>query len=272
MTPEYWSGTRQGMIDKCGEQYRRRYGLGEKLPPAIVMVRGSAVHVANEANMLAKMDGGGISVEEARDIAASSFDERVSAGYVIDGTYAKEKWEPKAAVGHCRDDAVHLAALHVEEVAPTIEPTATEVRIEVQPSDAIPVPFVSILDVIDRGKRPVDTKTKSKAPAERDADVSQQLSGQALAFRAYYGEAEEWLRLDVLVRTPKTRKAKNYPLKTTRTADDLAVFVRRVRTAISSVEAEIFLPAPADHWVCNPLWCGYYETCPYARGRSRPSS
>jgi hypothetical protein len=273
MKLDHYSTSQHGMIYRCGEQYRRRYGLGDKLAPAIVLIRGRAVHTANEANMIAKIDGDSISVDEARDIAAVTFRREVrSSGYIVDGEYAKEGFSAEKAEAHAYDDAVALAALHVERVAPTIKPTAVEVRIEVPPSDSLPVKFVSVLDVIHNEIAPIDTKTKSKAPNAGEADKSEQLSGQSLAFRALKGKSEEFLRLDVLKRTFKARKADYHPQTTTRSPDDLAVFVKRANAALRMIEAEVFLPCPADSWVCDPLWCGYYDSCPYARGRKRPTS
>jgi len=273
MKLDHYSTSQHGMIYRCGEQYRRRYGLGDRLPPAIVMHRGRAVHEANEAHMVAKINGDAITVEEARDIAGDAFRREVrESGYIVDGSYAQEGYEAKQAEAHAYDDAVALAALHVERVAPTIEPTAVEVRIEVPPSESLPVKFVSILDVIHDNAAPIDTKTKAKAPNANEAEKSEQLSGQSLAFRARYGKPEEFLRLDVLKRTMKTRKADYHPQTTTRTREDLAVFVQRVNAALRLIDAEVFLPAPADSWICDPLWCGYFGSCPYARGQKRPTS
>jgi hypothetical protein len=252
--------------------YKRRYIDGERLPPGIALIRGGAVHEANEASMVAKMDGGGLGVEEVKDRAADAFEDRVGRGFVLDGAYGKGEFTPKQALAHAKDDAVHLSALHLERVAPTIIPTAVEVRIEIPPSESLPVTFVSILDLIDRDQSPVDTKTKSKAPNADEADLSEQLSGQALAFRARKQYAERSLRLDILTRTPKTRKVNYIPLETTRTTADLEIFLRRANAALSVIEAERFIPPLPDSWWCAPLWCGYYETCPYARGRARPKS
>jgi hypothetical protein len=273
MELEHYSTSQHGTIYRCGEQYRRRYGEGEKLQPAIVLLRGGAVHEANEAHMIAKIEGDPFSVEEARDIAATAFRRKVSAdGYVVDGEYAKEGFSAAKAEAHAYDDAVALAALHVTHVAPTITPTAVEVRIEVPPCDSLPVKFVSVLDTIHAGVAPIDTKTKSKAPNASDADKSEQLSGQAIAFRALYGRDEDFLRLDVLKRTFKARKADYHPQTTKRTRQDLLAFLARANAALRMIKAEVFLPAPADSWACDPLWCGYYNSCPYVRGRKRPTS
>jgi hypothetical protein len=236
------------------------------------LLRGRAVHTANEKNMLAKMVGDPISLEEVKDTAATAFATELKGGYVIDGGYVKLDLGPKRSVEHAKDDAVTLAGVHHQHVAPNIVPTATEVRILIPAGDNLPVPYMSVLDVIHDGIAPIDTKTAAKAPGATDADDSEQLSGQSLAFRARYGKAEDFLRMDVLTRTPKERKSKYHPLKTTRTRDDLEVFVKRVQSALRLVEAEVFLPAPSDAWICSPVWCGYHSTCPYARGRKRPTS
>ena len=272
MIPEHWSATRERMIGRCGEQYRRRYGEGEKLPPGIAMIRGSAVHKANELHMRAKMDGEPWSLEATKDEAVTAFDQRLREGYVVDGSYAKMGFEPKEAIAHARGDVLALSALHFVRVAPKIEPTAAEVRIEIPASDSLPVPFVSILDVIDRDESPIDTKTAAKKPSKEDAHDSDQLSGQALAFRALKKKPEKNLRLDVLVRTTVKRNEDYVPLVTKRTEEDLAGFVGRVRQSLLVVEGERWLPAPEGSWACAPLWCGYWPTCPYARGKNRPKS
>jgi hypothetical protein len=43
------------MAFRCGEQFRRRYLLGEIIPPSIAATRGTALHKANEVNLRQKV-------------------------------------------------------------------------------------------------------------------------------------------------------------------------------------------------------------------------
>jgi hypothetical protein len=259
------------MLYRCGEQYRRRYGEGERLPPGIALVRGKSVHSANERNLVQKLETGELlSVAEVRDLAADSFDKEVKGGgFVIDGEYAK--MPVRKALDTAKDEAVDLSGLHAEQVAPSIQPTAIEVRIELPPSQALEVPFISILDVIDDGTKIRDTKTTRKSPPSEAAHLSDQLTSQDLAYRARYHREPEELSLDYLVRTPSGKLTPSR-LTTHRSKADLGTFLRRAQAALRMIEAEVFLPAPQDAWVCSERWCGYTSTCPYYRGRSRPTT
>ena len=50
------SATSLRMFKRCPEQYRRRYLLGEKVPPAANMIWGSADHAAIGYNLAQKID------------------------------------------------------------------------------------------------------------------------------------------------------------------------------------------------------------------------
>lgn len=271
MELKHLSWSQMNTLQRCGEQYRRRYVKRDVVPPGIALLRGRATHKANEKNLLAKMETGELlTVDDVLQAASDAFDEQASGEFLIDGDY--EGMEIAEALGTAKDESVALAGLHAEKVAPSIEPTAIEVRIEIPPSNSLPVKFVSILDLIDRSVAVRDTKTTRKSPQADAAHGSDQLSGQALAFRARYRKPPEELSLDYLVRTTKKKETKHVRLPTERTVADLGVFVRRAQAATRMIEVEVFLPAPADSWACSPRWCGYAETCPYYRGRPRPTT
>lgn len=258
------------MIQGCGEQYRRRYVEGDKLPPGIAMLRGRAIHTSQEKNLLSKMETGELlSTEECVDIANDQFKTEMSGGYVIGGQY--EGMAVRDARSKAQIETVDLARLHSEEVAPTINPTAIESRIEIPPSEDLPVTFVSILDLIDGGDTVRDTKTKGKSPSANDAEESIQLTGQHLAFTALEGRPPARLQLDYLVRTP-TGKLSYKTQTTTRGPRRVDAFVARARAALHMIEREVFIPAPEDSWKCTTKWCGYAETCPFFRGRKRPTN
>jgi hypothetical protein len=271
MKLDHISHSQISTLSKCGEQYRRRYVEGEKLPPGFAQIRGGAVHYPIEKNMLHKMETGELlSLDEVRQLAADAIDSRLAGEIRLDGDYTERGLA--AARGLVKDEVVQLAGLHATKVAPSIVPTAIEVRIEVPPSAALPVTLVGILDLIDGGDRIRDTKTKQKSPSEGDADLSDQLTAYDLLFRALYGQAPKDLVLDHLVRTPGRGELKVVSQATTRSISDLGVYLRRVEAAVRAVDAEIFLPAPQDSWSCSERHCGYATSCLFFRGRPRPQS
>lgn len=260
-----------GTLSKCGEQYRRRYIERERLPPGCSQIRGRTTHEANERNLAHKLETGDLlELEEVQEIARDSVDGALQGEFVLGGDYV-ELGVTKAR-GVLKDEVVGLSTLHATEVAPAMEPEAIEVRVEVPAGGRLAVPLVGVIDLIDANTGIHDTKTAQKAPGRDDAHVSDQLTAYDLLHRALKGTPPKGLGLDVLVRTPKKGELRSYSLRTERTKADLSVYLHRVEAAVRTIEAEIFLPAPQDHWICSTRWCGYASTCPYFRGRPRPTS
>lgn len=269
MKPDYLSHSQIATLDKCGMQYHYRYVEGIKSPPGIAMLKGTATHAAIEANMRAKLETGAPLPSEAiRDAAADAFTAATRAGeYVLDGDYAEMSASDALASG--KDGAVGLAELHAAQVAPLIEPTGVEMRVRLPESEALPVVLFGVVDLVDRGQIVRDTKTSKKSPAKDSADSSMQLSAYALLYAGLNdGRLPAKLTLDYLVETPGGKRSSTVQ-ETTRGWEDVRAFVARANAALRVIEAETFLPAPADSWVCSPKWCGYWDRCPFgAAGRS----
>jgi hypothetical protein len=272
MDIDHLSWSQMNTVEMCGERYRRRYGLKDIVPPGIALPRGKATHKSIEKNLTSKMETGSLlSMDEVYATAGDAFDAYTEDGaFVCDGPY--EDMPVEVAVGKAKDEAVALAGLHATDVAPQIAPTAVEQRIEVAPSEVLPVTFVSILDSVDNGITIRDVKTSQRSPGSAAANESEQLTGQELAFRAEYGKESAGLALDYLVMTPKKGDLKYIHQETQRTDEDINVFLHRAQAVLRSIEAEVFLPAPVDHWTCSPRFCGYFDTCKYAAGRKRPTT
>jgi hypothetical protein len=267
-----------GTLWKCGEQYRRRYVEGERLPPGIALIRGKSIHHANEMDLRHKMETGELlSLEEVMDAATDKWKAELTGPYVIGGQYDELTVEEARTLAH--SEAIELAGLHHDEVAPHIIPTLIEERIEIPPSRALPVTFVSILDLIHDKTEIWDTKTAGKSPGKGDADVSDQLTGQQIAATALHVsdpetyELPKKLGLRVLVRTPKKGNLSVKEVPTAlRDSDQVDAFVARANQALKIIEAETWIPAPSDSWQCSLKWCGYAQTCPYFTGKKRPEN
>lgn len=271
MKVEHLSASRIVMMERCGEQARRRYGENEILPPGIAMLRGKNAHRVAEHHLRHKMETGELwPMERVRDETATYLRQQLDAAHVIDGDYAE--LGEKQARALLQAEVLDLNVEHAEEFAPVIAPTAMEEHFELRPSESLPVPFVGYIDLIDGGVRIRDLKTKQKAPSKGDADKSTQLTAYALGFAARYQRFAEELALDFLIRSPKTGAVKSDTQTTTRTREDMASFIARARRTLEAFEKEVFLPAREDSWQCSERWCGYWSTCPYVRGRKRPAT
>jgi len=260
-----------GMLGKCGEQYRRRYVEGEILAPGIAQIRGRSTHATNEKNLIHKLETGVLlPLDEVRQLAAESVDAALAGEFVLDGDY--EEVGLTAARGMVKDEVISLSTLHATQLAPLAEPEAIELKVEVPPSDVLPVTLVGVIDLIDRSRGVRDTKTAQKSPNADAAHNSDQLTTYDLLHRAHKKSPPAGLGLDHLIRTPKKGELRVVSQETSRTIEDLGVFVRRANAAVRSIESEVFLPAPQDHWACSLKWCGFASTCPYFRGRPRPTT
>ncbi len=109
-----------------------------------------------------------------------------------------------------------------------------------------------------------DTKTSSKSPAAKVAEDNDQLTCYAAAEYIEEGQLPDKVILDYLVYTP-TGKNYHVPAASTRTQDDVNVFLNRVVNAVHSIQRGIFTPARADWWGCSKKWCGYFDICPYVK-------
>lgn len=247
------------MFFRCGEQYRRRYVLGEKIPPGVSLIKGRAVHKAAQVNYEQKMETG-------HDLPLSILTEAAAADIELtvaeDGlalTEDEEKIGAKKVLGETKDASVRLAGLFLRDVAPRVQPILVEefVRIEL-PNHSHDL--LGRLDVADQQDVIRDLKTGARKKTQADADGSDQLTFYSIAFRQRTGRQAKGVALDVLVDT-KTPNAQF--LTSERTAKDEGVYLAKLNSFLVSLKSGVFLPAAPGAWNCSAKWCGYWSTCPY---------
>jgi len=119
-----------------------------------------------------------------------------------------------------------------------------------------------------------DTKTASKSPTKgyldgHDspgiADDSNQLDGYAVATKVLDGKLPDMMTLDFLIQTPARRDLNYVPRKTTRTMDDVNVFLNRFANAVQAIRTGMFVPTNPTDWRCSQRWCGYFDICEFAK-------
>ena len=260
MKPQiHWSHL--SMMFRCGEQYRRRYVENEICPPGVALLVGSATHKGVEVNMRCKLESG-----EAADAAAvaDAARDHVVGRWETEGVDLDEEERSRGegvVRGEAVQTAVDLSLLHYREIAPKIGPTHVE-RPWVVELKNFHRDLAGRIDLQERG-RIRDTKTFKRTPPAGAADDSDQLTMYALAGSVLDGAIPE-LRLDALV---KLKVSKAITFSTQRSAQDLAVLLRRIERFSEALDRGVFLPADQSNWCCDPRYCGYARTCPYHRGR-----
>lgn len=269
-----WNNSALTCLEECGEKFRRKILEKEPVPRTPRQARGTAVHKAATSSLLRKMETGALpSAEEARDVAAETFDGEWLSGVRLDEEESAQGAD--RVRGDSKDFAVDLAAFHVTAVAPPINPVGVERKITVQPkdSDLVVHGTIDLIDAQPAGEVIRDLKTSTKSPSKDKAHKSQQLTMYGMIRAAEVGRLPASYQLDYLVRTPARQEKKHVPLETTRGPADVAALVRRINAAVEAVKRGAFVPAPPDAWQCSPRFCEFFDTCVYtAAGQRRPTS
>lgn len=267
-----WSNSALSTLERCGEQFRRRYVEREKVPPSPRMLRGTVVHKVASTTMLRKLDHEELpSIEEAKDLASTEFEQQWAGGvsFEQDAVSAESVGRQK---GESKDFAVDLSAFYVQRLAPIITPVAVERRIEVKPreSDITIHGTIDLISAEPNGEHVRDLKTSEKSPSADTAEKSQQLTMYAMVRLAEKGALPAGFTLDYLVRTPVRAERKHVPLHTNRDGGDVAALVNRINTGVAAVKRGVFVPAQPESWWCSKAYCVYFATCVYVRRGDRP--
>lgn len=255
----FYSQSKLGMWERCGEQYRRRWMEGEVIPPGVAAVRGTAVHEAARVNFRQKRSTHeDLPAEEIVEAAVEKFRTESTGGLML--TEEEHARGLKTVVDEALDETARYAQAHAAEQAPDYQPVIVEDRVSI-PSGIDGVQLQGTIDLADDQGRLVDFKTKGKTPAERDVHVSPQLTLYSALYQARTKEAPKAIRQDVLVGLK--RGVERRVLETTRGPADYAALAERLGAMHASIQAGLFPPASPEHWACSPNYCGYYRSCKY---------
>lgn len=272
MKVDYLSNSQVQMALKCGQQYFYRYVEGIKTLPGFAMVRGRSVDSAVSTNLSQKIESkADLPVSDVQALARQELSDQFRKNEIEkDADYAEMDFE--TAKGKLADEVVGLAALHTTEVSPHLQPAHVQTKVTLQPSRILPVKFVGVLDLIDSNGTIRDTKTAKKSATDSAALESDQLTAYDMLYRAHFKTPPAGLQLDQLVRTEGGKLSANELKAPARERDELFAYVARANAVVSMVEREVYTPAPDSAWWCNQRWCGYWDRCPFARGRKRPTT
>jgi len=242
---DHISVTQINMYLRCPASYYYRYVCGIILPPKSALTKGRAVHKGQEYNYRQKIESyQDLPLHEVKEVTATAFEAEQ------DNTEFEQGEEP----GRVKDEAVTLAALYHQEIAPKTQPLLVEEKVEVPFAETTLLGFIDLLD--NKGYIH-DTKTASKTPSEDSADKSLQLSAYSLAHRYLMGVPETGVRLDYLV---QTKPPKVVTLEARRTERDIQRFIAIAERVIAAISAEMFYPNP-DNFLCSEKHCGYWKMC-----------
>jgi len=136
---------------RCPEQWRRRYVLHQRVPPAAALIQGRADHQAIAGNFEQKL-------ETQEDLAVSDvaalFVEAFEGEIDKEGGYAEVDWgesntsmkEKRREAGRIKDRGVELVSIYHKEVSPWVMPESVEYRFDL-PAGDLPVAVIGYIDL-----------------------------------------------------------------------------------------------------------------------------
>ena len=238
------SVTQLKMYLRCPLQYYFRYVCDLKMPPTGDMTLGRAVHGTLEDNYRQK-------IESRQDLPLDQVCESFSGRWDQEAqlTLFKDDENP----GHLKDEGVRLLGVYHSTIAPTVQPAEVEREFLVD-TGATELPLKGYIDLIDSDGTIIDHKTTKRSFPQDAAEKDLQLTAYAMAYRQLYGQPENGLRLDALVRN---KEPKVQQLVTVRSQADVDRFLRLAEQVERAIGAEAFYPS--DNYMCGV--CGYGDLC-----------
>lgn len=234
---------------RCQQQWAFRYIEDIKSPPGIALVQGSSFHDAAEANDSHKMlTGDDLPLEAVLDFGRDQFEVR---------SQEVEDWDGRTP-GEVVDETLGLVGAYHTELAPTVQPLATELRIDLMEPEW-EIPLIGYVDVVTP-QGPIDRKTSGKRKTQTDLDRNLQAAIYQLdAHRKGEPEAFAW-HVAVKTKHPMTQVLVRPEADHAHTVR----FVSRVQESIVlAVRSGVFLPAQPDSWGCSERFCGYWSICEF---------
>ena len=119
------------------------------------------------------------------------------------------------------------------------------------------IKIVGIWDLVTADGSIIDHKVFSRTPSQSEVDKDIQLSIYSLGYRMKYGELENGLRFNALV---KNKNPKAVVLDTSRTTEQLEWTAKMIVDVHSAIETGCFPPNPTGWW-CDQRFCNAYDRC-----------
>lgn len=261
-TKPHISPSQINTFTKCGEMWRRRYILKQRIPPGISMIKGTSVHKGAEFNYKQKIKTHeDLKSKEIVDFSVAAFETTLQKdGLVL--TPEDEAIGRIKVIDEAKDSAARLAQLYADESAPHYQPMEVELKARiVLPSSSHDL--LSIADMVDDQDNIVEYKTgKRWDQAKADHDV--QLTFQAATFQAFTGRPAANIVVENLV---DNKKPVRNVVSTSRDTEDFAAMIARINAVLDAINKGVYPPANDGAWWCAPNWCGYFGSCDYVRKR-----
>lgn len=279
----YLSPSSFGMYGKCGEQYRRRYIEGHKIPPGMKMIAGTGAHASAALDLFRKSQGQELlSVEEVRDISRDAFKVEWEKGEVS-LTPEEKSAGLKAVFSQGQDLSMMFGEGHHKHFAPIINPIGDRIEWKARAKTDLAHDLLGVTDRIEivkvgskrtprRRTRDLKTTSSKKKPSPDAARDDEQNLIYTILSTVCDNEPTTMCAVDTL--RAETRKSDGgieiVPYVSTYDIQnhDYDAFWEKFARVSDAITKGVFIPAkPGRDWWCSEKWCGYAATCPFFAGR-----
>lgn len=210
---EHISASSLKMAVRCEEQWRQRYILGKRLPPALAMISGRADHRAIEYSMAQKIttyEDLPVPEVEARFLDELESEVEKEGGInEIEVRGAESKSEKLKVFDEERKHGPSVVAAYQRLASPYIQPVAVEKEFRLQVAD-VPVEVLGYIDLIvedpvDQGEHQLPTSQRivdRKRRSRKSLKIEPEWSIQAEIYQLAEPLAHEW-HLSVTTKQPQ---------------------------------------------------------------------
>ena len=254
---EHFSATSLSMFQRCPEQFRHRYILGEIQPPGSALILGGAFHTANEYTFIYKMDVGNLpNVNDVLD----AYNEGWNAAIDEKGGPSEIEWSKPARTE--KATGAKLVEKYYHTVAPRIHP----VRVEHEFSRIVPgvdIPLTGKID-LETPDTITDYKTaNSYRGKKRDWNLQERIYQSEIPKDFHWHIAD---KKTGEIKTPFTHITleSEYDSRIAKTTDKLILMlVRQIENLMETYGPDNPWPGNITHdWACG--YCGFRNRgCPY---------
>jgi CRISPR/Cas system-associated exonuclease Cas4 (RecB family) len=264
------------MLVRCPEQWRQRYLLGKKAPPALALLAGGADHAAIQLSMEQKVDSfADLPLPTVKERFVEELESRVeNAGGIgeVEIRGASDRPAKMREYDTERKVGPEVVAAYHTKVSPTLQPVAVEQSFSID-IPGVPVPVIGYIDLVagpvqetllEPGKLTI-IERKRRQTAKRKPEPDWTMQGEVYQLfvpEPYAFHISVNARGEPYVLTPTTVPELQVALAP-RKRSELLVQQIAAEIGFYYVRYGPELPWPAKGklhpWACN--YCGYREDC-----------
>lgn len=259
---DHLSASQVGMLNRCEEQYRRRYVLGEIERPGAALILGQAFHRSVEADFTECIREGELLSENALEATYHhAFDTILEEKGGVDEIV----WNEHQKSDTVRKIGFNCTKLYHGQVAPRLTPTSLETNFskEIEPG----INVEGIIDFTGKSQIPIIADYKTASRSTRSPKPDWRFQGET-----YQWVTQKPLEWHVVVKssrpsviTPLESVDLLQPYREERNqfvVDTYKMAARKISWLMRVFGPDQYWPTTGytHPWACG--YCGYQKTCP----------